>query len=125
MTCHCGNISENKETGDCASCSHEKRKSLRGISKQKKIFQIKKQSTKRTMERPEYTKMAKEHLKQHPDCQIMLLGCTKKATQVHHSKKRGFNYLNREFFMSACHQCHHQIEFVMSAKERRERGFLK
>lgn len=72
-----------------------------------------------------YSQKRKEHLRKHPYCQIRLEGCTRKAYQVHHSAKRGKNLNNEETFLSACQECHDYVEFKMSAKERRERGFLK
>ncbi len=71
-----------------------------------------------------YYKRKDEHLKEHPNCQIRLIGCTGKATQLHHAAKRGKNLTNKETFMSACGYCHDFVEFQMSAAERREKGFL-
>ncbi len=53
-----------------------------------------------------------------------LINCTGIATEVHHTAKRGKNYLNVATFMAACYDCHVIVERVMSAEDRREMGFL-
>jgi len=119
---------ENKETGLCAGCGQAMRKAERVASKEKKIYRITKVSPKLAKELKKYSGQGgtrEQHLKEHPNCQLKLQGCEGVATQVHHSAKRGKNLNNVKTFLSACQNCHDFVEFQMSAKERRERGFLK
>lgn len=126
MYCTCGNISENRDTGLCASCSHDLRKEEKQSKKITVLKTPNKVSAKRAKELQVYNRLQKEQLDEHPECQLKILGvCTGKATTNHHSAKRGKNYLNKETFLSACMPCHDYVEFVLSAQERRELGFLK
>lgn len=127
MPCiRCGNkVVENQDTGLCGSCGLDDRRAEARANKPQKVHVIRKVSAKEAKRRKTYSQLGKEHLAKHPRCQIKLLGCTKVAVQVHHSGKRGLNLLKTELFQSACLHCHTQIETVLSAKERREKGFLK
>lgn len=116
---------ENRDTGLCASCGALARKLERQASKPVKVYQMPKVSPKMAKELRTYSQKKADHLKKHPYCQIKLIGCTHRGTQVHHAAKRGKNLNNEETFMTACDDCHNYVERVMSAKERRERGFLK
>jgi hypothetical protein len=84
---------------------------------------IKQKSFKRKVEEKEYSKLRKEFLETHPNCQAKLPGCTFYSTDVHHMEKRGINYLNVTSWLSACRICHSWIE--LNKKEARELGFLK
>lgn len=123
----CERYTENENVNYCGShgaqLRKEERQSLKDSLKVKKP--IKKESARRKKERPIYSKLREEQLEEKPDCQLKLQGCTNLATQCHHSAKRGKNYLNKETFLSACDNCHDLAEFHMSAKDRREQGFLK
>lgn len=128
MYCNCGNIVENKDTGLCASCSAAIRKAERQAGKEKKpIRKIKPVSDSMRQKLKEYKPAKEQHLKEHPDCQVRLIGCqnNRETNSVHHAAKRGKNLANKETFLTACEHCHHQIEFVLSAAERRERGYLR
>lgn len=81
-------------------------------------------SDKRAEEMKEYKFLASEYLKEHPECEANLRECTGKSVEVHHTAKRGKNYLEVETFMAVCRPCHILIEQKMSAEERREQGFL-
>lgn len=126
MSCiRCGNkIVENKDTGLCGSCSLEGRKAEREAAKPVKAYRIPKMSPRRQGEMKTFEVLKAEHLKEHPNCQIKLIGCTNKGNTVHHTAKRGKNLNVKKYFKTACQHCHHQIEFVMSSTERREKGFL-
>jgi hypothetical protein len=93
-------------------------------SKPLKRVPIKKVSEKRKVDNKEYKVLREEFLKANPKCQMNLINCTGIATEVHHTAKRGGNYLNVSTFMAACRDCHEIAETVLSAKDRREMGFL-
>jgi len=106
----------------------EQRDSLKPVKVPKPLKRtpVKKMSAKRKTEHATYIEKAAAHLKAHPNCQIKLAEvCTKKATEIHHSAKRGKNYLNEKTFLSACRECHSVVETKLSASERREKGLLK
>lgn len=117
---------ENEELNLCASCAAFKRKEERMSRRPSYQYSIPKRSPKRIKEDTQYTLLRRKQLQEHPECQVNLMGiCTGKATTVHHTAKRGLNYLKKETFMSSCMACHDYVDHVMSAKERRERGLLK
>ena len=129
----CGNPKiENKELGLCASCSARNRKFERDsknleVKNQKKAtYKIPKVSEKLKAALIDYKKLRLEHLKEHPDCQVKLIGCQnhRPTNTVHHCAKRGKNLSKKEYFKTACTYCHDQTEFVLSAKTRREKGLL-
>lgn len=126
MSCvRCGNkIVENRETGLCASCSLDDRKSERAEAKPVKVYQMPRMSPKRKEDNKTYAVLSAEHLKEHPDCQIKLVGCTNQGNVVHHTAKRGKNLNVKRYFKTACVYCHNFIETRMSAHERREKGYL-
>jgi uncharacterized Zn finger protein (UPF0148 family) len=122
----CGNpIVENQDTGLCASCGASRRKAERLAQKPIKTYRIPKVSLKSKDALKTYSQKRKEHLKKHPYCQIKLQGCTQRASQIHHSAKRGANLNKEETFLSACENCHNIVERVLSAAERRKLGLLK
>lgn len=86
--CHCGNPSENKDTGDCASCGADKRKTDRNAKKIKEDKKFRKRipkfSQRRLKEMPEYSKESKEFLKDKRCAVILQLP----ATEIHHMKGR-------------------------------------
>lgn len=123
--CECGNVVENRETGRCASCAHAVRKAAK--VKQKIVQPVKKVSEKEAKRLIEYSKLQKEYLAAHLICQAKIKDvCTGIANQVHHTAKRiGDNLLDVESFLAVCPDCHVAIETMLSASERREKGFLK
>lgn len=60
----------------------------------------------------EYLTVRKEYLRQHPLCTIELPGCTRLATQIHHSGKKFSEklWLDTSLFVSCCDNCHREIE---------------
>lgn len=124
MSClRCGNKVVEYD-GLCASCRSDDRKAERVAAKPVKVYHMPKVSPKRKEENKTYAVLSAEHLKEHPDCQIKLIGCTNKGNVVHHAAKRGKNLNVKKYFRTACTFCHSEIEFKLSAKERREKGFL-
>lgn len=130
----CENYTEGT-TDYCGTHNHQMRKEHRESLKPKKVYvlpkatkPIKKVSAKLAKELTVYEVKKKKHLQEHPDCQIRLLNICqndRETNAIHHSAKRGKNLTNETTFLTACVHCHAQIETVMSAEERRERGFLK
>lgn len=109
----------------CASCNADRRREERKALKPKKeVKAISKISAKQAKALKEYAPKKEQHLKDHPNCQARLIGCTNRNNTVHHCAKRGKNLSKEEYFLTACDWCHDQIEFVMSAQERKEKGFL-
>lgn len=129
----CGNSKvENQTLELCASCSSRNRKFERGSKKldsknqKKAAYKIPKISEGLKAAMIDYVKAKREHLKEHPDCQIKLIGCqnNRPTNTVHHCAKRGKNLSKKEYFKTACQWCHDHTEFVLSAKTRREKGLL-
>lgn len=112
-------------TDHCASCNHAIRKGNRQAGKVKKVVRINPISEKRKKDMKTYAVLRAEKLAENPVCQMRLEGCTWTATEVHHSEKRGVNYLKKESFISACRSCHTQVEEKLSAAEARKLGFRK
>ena len=59
-------------------------------------------------------------LKEHPLCQCRHVGCTMKATEIHHKRGRDGDNLFK-YFLACCSNCHHWIE--MNPVEAKEQGF--
>lgn len=127
MTCiieHCGKPVENRDTGLCSTHNREQRKAEERASRVKIVHAINKVSAKRKAENLVYSKRRKHYLEEHPNCELKLDGCTKKATQIHHSKGRlGSNFTNKKTFKATCFSCHKQLHDKMSAKEAQARGY--
>lgn len=115
----------------CAGCSqlkhiwksHKKDKYCREcwytIEKPKSISPV---SKKRQVEMDEYSKKRVAFLALHNNCQAKLVGCTGKATDIHHSKGRvGDNYLNISTWFALCRACHSYLE--TNPEEAKELGF--
>lgn len=58
----------------------------------------------------EFSRQAKEHLKEFPDCVFRLPGCTGRATQVHHARGRGIYLLDKTTYRGGCDNCHRKAE---------------
>lgn len=73
----------------------------------------------------EYGLIRKEFLKENPSCQIKLNGCTRIATEIHHSKGKSSKeqYLKKEDFVATCRSCHNYVE--AHPKFAKENGFSK
>jgi len=104
----------------CAGCkelkhiwkSHGKEKYCKecwySIEKPKRIPPV---SKKRKVEQDEYSKKRELFLIANPNCQAKLVGCTGKATDVHHAAGRtGDNYLNMSKWKALCRSCHTWVE---------------
>lgn len=89
MYCICGNPTENKDTGECASCASARRKAQRKafseeqIKEAKKFQQIRKVSLKQQKRLSDYSSIKEEWIKDKL-CKV----CGKKADQVHHMMGR-------------------------------------
>jgi len=104
----------------CAGCSLEKhiwkshgkdkycKECWYSIDKPKSISPV---SKKRQVEMDEYSVKRNLFLIANPNCQGKLLGCTTKATDVHHTAGRvGDNYLNISKWKALCRSCHRWVE---------------
>jgi hypothetical protein len=69
---------------------------------------INKRSKKKVAEDQEYSVLRKDYLEKHPLCEIAFAGCTNHATEIHHTKGRGINYLNVSTWKAGCRNCHHK-----------------
>lgn len=58
----------------------------------------------------EYSKRRTAFLVIHNQCQAKLVGCTGKATDVHHKAGRGDNHLKISTWLAVCRTCHRWIE---------------
>jgi hypothetical protein len=85
----------------CKECwySIEKPKSISPVSKKKRV------------EIDTYSKLREAFLFVKSHCEAKLVGCTGKATDVHHKAGRvGDNYLKIGTWLAVCRSCHRWIE---------------
>ena len=120
---YCTCIAE--RNGKCASHNRQERRAETDALKQKKVYRIPKQSDKRKVEDKQYAKLRREYLKEHPECQIKLFGCTYVATEIHHLESRGIRLNKVESWLSSCPECHKFLHDKLSAKEARDLGLKK
>lgn len=87
----------------------------------KRIRQV---SPKREKEGAIYRKTRKKFLRDNPYCEAVVKAapCTIRATDIHHMKRRGRNYLNQDTFFPVCRNCHIWIE--THANQARELGWI-
>jgi len=80
---------------------------------------IRRVSKKRMRDMREYSKLRKEFLEKHVNCQAWpVIRCHLKmhglppppSTEVHHKAKRGKNYLNTDTWLAVCRASHEWIE---------------
>lgn len=108
MYCECGNISENRETGLCASCGAAARKAERQALKVKEVKPIRKVSGKRAKETREYQKLAQLYLNTHKVCEVM--ECNNRSNQIHHvGGRENGRLLDTFYFLAVCPDCHRKI----------------
>ena len=106
MYCECGNISENKDTGECASCGAARRKAER--VKPKVVKPVKKVSEKRAGQNQVYARLRMEYLEAYPACEVV--DCHNKSTQIHHMAGRENEKLtDTDKFLAVCGACHERI----------------
>lgn len=80
---------------------------------------IRKVSARRAREMKEYAKKRAAYLTEHPTCEV----CGQaRATQIHHTKRRGKFYLDESSWCGCCFHCHHKIE--SDPKWAEENGYL-
>ena len=73
---------------------------------------MRKVSTKQAKLLRKYAKVRKEYLSEHPLCEIDLPGCTRKATEIHHTAKKQTEqlWLDKKYMRSSCNECHCEVE---------------
>lgn len=77
----------------------------------KKPKPIKKNSVKRAEQNKEYLVLREVYLSNNPNCSVKLKGCTSKATEIHHAKKRtGYRLTDVANFVAICRSCHILVE---------------
>lgn len=112
MYCHCGKISENKDTGECASCGSARRKAERMTVKDR--APINKVSDKRQVDLNQYALLKKKFMLNRW-CAYHGKNCI--PTDLHHAKGRvGVNenglpmLLDVRYFIPLCREAHRLIE---------------
>jgi hypothetical protein len=83
-------------------------------------------SAKKQKQDVEYSKLRTRFLTEKPMCSIGVLGCTRNATDVHHTKggdERSIYYLIQSTWLSTCRNCHNWIH--LNAEKARIMGWLK
>lgn len=97
---------ENKDTGLCASCSHDDRKADR--TKVKVVNPVKKITEKRSKQNQEYARLRDHYLEAYPACEVS--ECNNKSNQIHHVNGReGEKLIDTNFFLAVCPDCHKKI----------------
>ncbi len=126
LVCDCSNFGKILEgsTGHTSACNRLQRKAATEAAKPpKKKKPIAKVGKKMKAALLTYSKRRRHHLNEYPECQLKLDGCTKEATQIHHTAGRiGSLLTNKRHFKSACGSCHRQLHDKLSAKEARRKG---
>ena len=112
MYCHCGKITENEETGECASCGQARRKAERMKLKEKKP--IRKISDKRKNELTQYAELREKFLFGRW-CGVHGKPCI--PTEIHHVKGRtGYAdekqiplLIDTRYWLAVCMSAHIEI----------------
>lgn len=77
----------------------------------KKQYTIPKVSDKQKKINAAYKILRDQFMKAHPLCQARFGGCTYIATECHHSRGRGKDYmLDSRTYRALCHDCHVEVE---------------
>jgi hypothetical protein len=72
---------------------------------------IAKLSPKRKLQNDVYLKLRKMYLDAKPNCEVMLVGCTFNATEIHHAEGRiGKLLTDINNFVAICRNCHVIVE---------------
>ena len=74
----------------------------------------------------EYSKLRKRYLEDNNICRVDVKGCTKKATDIHHTyagSNRDTYYLIQSTWIPVCRNCHNWIH--ANPKEARKLNYLK
>ena len=93
---------------------------------QKPNVSIPRVSSKRKKKDLEYSKLRARYLEENPLCKINRVDCTKKATEVHHTRcgaDRDVYYLIQSTWLPVCRNCHNWIHNF--PQESRELNYLK
>lgn len=117
---------ESKELGYCASHAFGFRKAERDEAKNagKKVKRIAKVSEKKADKLKPYAVLRRNYLKENPVCEMFLPGCDGDSSEIHHCSMSELDFLEMSTWKAACAPCHRFVETMMSAEERRIRGFL-
>lgn len=90
------------------------------VSLQKKREPISQISDKRKRKNQLYSVAKSLFIKDNPNCQISLKGCTIEATDIHHlysGRNREKYFLDTTTWKSACRNCHDYVHNKMSSEE--------
>ncbi len=101
----------------------ERRNRMLGISAPKeetKVKPIAKKSKKLMQAEREYKKIVKEMLAENTLCEMNTPNCTRVATGLQHTKRRGVNLLDRKHLIRSCNPCNLWVE--LHPKEALEMG---
>lgn len=124
LTEGCENIAEGR-TEFCGSCNRLHRKVAKqrvAIAEKKRPKSIAKVSDKMKQKLDEYNVLRWEYLKEHPKCEMRLIGCEGDSIEIHHCSGRGM-YLNVvSTWKATCRHCHTKLHDKLSAQEAREKG---
>ncbi len=112
-------------TNGCATCNFNLRKAERVANQPvKKVYRIPKVSKKRKEKLKEYKPLRDSYLKEHPVCEIKLMGCKAVSVEIHHCSTSDKDFLNVQTWKAVCRPCHDKLEFFESAIARKEKGWL-
>ena len=75
----------------------------------KRSTPLKYQSARRKLEGQRYRVLREAFLRVYFECQAKLPGCTYYASDVHHARGRGKNFLVAETWIATCRHCHRYI----------------
>lgn len=120
LTPGCENFKEGNMPG-CPSCNHAARKAAK--VKIQVVTPVKKITPKRADELSKYPNLKRQYISVHPTCEVVLTGCTVKATEIHHCSLSAKNFLNTDTWLGVCSNCHRSLE-NMPSEQRRHLGWL-
>lgn len=112
-------IKKGQPIGDYIMTSN---KASQSIKKPKPINKVSDKEKKRQVA---YSALKKEYMKQYPECQVRLEGCTHKAIDIHHlyfGADRYGHFLDSSSWKSTCRSCHNRIHDELSGEQLIELG---